>query len=142
MEGVWERQIELVHVILLTLLKQQGTRLSKRSLITLLKEVESVVSLRPLTVETLSNIESGAPSNPVNLLIMKSNVFLLSSGNFKQTDLYIVDIGGEFNILPRSFDIENTVKIRAGDKKFTENGSKCFICTIISYCLKMMWFNP
>ena len=88
MGGVWERQIKSASVILSALLKQHGTSLNDESLITLLKEFESVVSLRPLTVKTLSDIESEHSFDPINLLSMKSNVVLPTPGDFKQPDLY------------------------------------------------------
>ena len=56
MGGVWEHQIKSAHVILSALLKQHGTSLNNKSLITLLTEVESIVNSRPLTVETLGDV--------------------------------------------------------------------------------------
>ena len=79
-EASWERQIKSARVILSALLKQHGTSLNDELLITLLAEVESVVSSRPLTLETLSDIEIEAP---ISLVTMKSNVFLLTPGDFK-----------------------------------------------------------
>ena len=64
-------------------LKQHGTSLNDELLITLLAEVESVVSSRPLTLETLSDIEIEAPLSTISLVTMKSNVFLLTPGDFK-----------------------------------------------------------
>ena len=88
MGGVWERQKKPPSATLSALLKQHGTSLNDESLITLLTEVESIVNSRPLTVETLSDIESEAPLNPINLLTMKSSVVLPPPGYFKQPDLY------------------------------------------------------
>ena len=82
-ETSWERQIKSARVILSALLKQHGTSLNDELLITLLAEVESVVSSRPLTLETLSDIEIEAPLSTISLVTMKSNVFLLTPGDFK-----------------------------------------------------------
>ena len=54
-EATWESQIKSARVILSALLKQHDTSLNDESRITLLAEVESIVSLRPLTVKTLSD---------------------------------------------------------------------------------------
>ena len=107
----WERQIKSTRVILSALLKQRGTSLNNESLITLLTEVESIVSSRPLTMETLSDIEIEAPLSPINLLIIKFNVVLPTPGEFKQPHfhsrqrwrgiLYIVQLGDT-----RSFGID------------------------------------
>ena len=88
MGGVWEQLIKSAHVILSALLKQRGTSLNNESLITQLTKVESIVNSRPLTVETLSDIESETPLCPINLLTMKSSVVLPPTGDFQQPDLY------------------------------------------------------
>ena len=87
-EATWERQIKSARVILSALLKQHGTSLNNELLVTLLEEVESIVSSRPLTLEALSGIEIEAPLSTINLITMKSNVFLLTPGDFKQPDLH------------------------------------------------------
>ena len=85
MGGVWERQIKSVCVVLPALLKQHSTSLHDESLLT---EVESIVNSRPLTMETLGDVGSKAPLNPIKLLTMKFNVVLPPPGNFKKPDLY------------------------------------------------------
>ena len=75
-------------VILSALLKQHCTSLNEESLITLLTEVEPIINLRLLTVETLADIVSEAPFSPINLLTMKSKVVLPPPEGFKQTNLY------------------------------------------------------
>ena len=75
-------------MILSALLNQHGTNLNDESLITLLTEVESIVNLRPLTVETLSDVGIEAPLSLVNLITMKSNVVLSALGDIKKPDLY------------------------------------------------------
>ena len=56
MGGVWKHQIKSACVILSALLKQHGTSLNNKSLITVLTEVESIANSRPLTVETLGDV--------------------------------------------------------------------------------------
>ena len=87
-EATLERQIKSARVILPALLKQHGTSLNDELLITLLAEVESIVSSRSLTLETLSDIEIEAPLSTISLVTMKSNVFLLTPGDFKQPNLH------------------------------------------------------
>ena len=50
-------------------------------------EVESIINSRPLTVETLSDINSLSPSN---LLTMKTNVVMPPPGVFTKPDLYSI----------------------------------------------------
>ena len=51
-------------------------------------EVESIINSRPLTVETLSDINSQIPLSPSNLLTMKTNVVMCPPGVFTKPDLY------------------------------------------------------
>ena len=58
MGGVWERQIWTARAILEGLLKTHGQSLNDEALRTLMAEVEPTINSRPLTVETLSDINS------------------------------------------------------------------------------------
>ena len=51
-------------------------------------EVEAIVNSRPLTVETLSDINSLQPLSPSQLLAMKSKVVMPPPGSFSRPDLY------------------------------------------------------
>ena len=74
--------------ILEGLLKIQGQSLNDEALRTLMAEVESIINSRPLTVETLSDINSQIPLSPSNLLTMKTNVVMPPPGVFTKPDLY------------------------------------------------------
>ena len=85
MGGVWECQIWTARGILEGLLKTHGQSLNDEALRTLMTEVESIINSRPLTVETLSVINSQITSN---LLTMKTNVVMVPPGVFTKPDLY------------------------------------------------------
>ena len=85
MGGVQERQIRTTRGILEGLLKTHGQSLNDEALRTLMAEVESIINSRPLTVETLSDINSQIPLSPSNLLTMKTNV-MPPPGVFKKPD--------------------------------------------------------
>ena len=69
-------------------MKQLGTSLNDKFLVTLLVEVDSKIISRPLIVETINGIGSEAPLYPNNLLTMKTNVVLPPPGIFSRPDLY------------------------------------------------------
>ena len=75
MGGVWKRQIRSAHSILVALLKIHGTSLNDESLRTFLAEVEAIVNTRPITSESLSDVQSPVPLCPMQSLKMKSRVF-------------------------------------------------------------------
>ena len=62
--------------------------LSDESLRTLMAEVEAVINSRPLTVDTISDVNSQIPISPTNLLTMKSKVVMPPPGNFEKADIY------------------------------------------------------
>ena len=51
-------------------------------------EVQSITNSRPLTVKTLSDINSQILLSPSNLLTMKANVVMPPPGFFTKSDLY------------------------------------------------------
>ena len=87
MGGVWERQIRSERSILARLLKNHGTCLKNESLHTLMTEVEAIVNVRPLTVETMNDPQSLTPLSPSHLLTMKSRVIMPPPGSFVRPDL-------------------------------------------------------
>ena len=88
MNGVWEQQIRTARSILKALLKTHGRSLNDEALHTLLIEGETIVNLRPMTTETINDVQSGVPLSPSNILTMKSNVFMPPPGSFGLADSY------------------------------------------------------
>ena len=88
MVGVWERQIRSACTILMSLLHTHGRSLNDESLRTLLAETEAIVNSRPLTVDTLGDVQSEQPICPSNILTMKSKVVLPPPGHFVKADEY------------------------------------------------------
>ena len=76
MGGVWERQIRTAITVISSLLKTHSESINGESLQTLMTEVEAIVNSRPLTVETLSDINSLQPLSQSQLLTMKSKVVM------------------------------------------------------------------
>ena len=85
--GVWERQIRTVRSIL-SLLRTHGESLNDENFRTFLVEAEGIVNSRPLTTETLSDVNSPIPLSPTNLLTMKSTVITAPPGVFDETERY------------------------------------------------------
>ena len=56
MGGVWERQIRSAKSIIAVLLKTHGHSLNDEGLRTLVAEIEAIIHSRPLTVESISEI--------------------------------------------------------------------------------------
>ena len=94
MRGVWKRQIRSARSILVALLKIHGTSLNDESLRTFLAEVEGIVNTRRITSESLSDVHSPVPLCPMQLLTMKSRVFMPLPGEF-QKKTYIVGDSGD-----------------------------------------------
>ena len=88
MGGVWERQMRSARTILEALLKTNGSSLNDENLRTLITETEAIINSRPLTVETLSDINSEMPLSPSHLLTMKTDVILPPPGTFSRPDIY------------------------------------------------------
>ena len=70
------------------LLLTHGRSLNHKSLRTLLAETEAIVNSRPLTVDTLGDVQSEQPICPSNILTMKSKVVLPPPGHFVKADEY------------------------------------------------------
>ena len=103
MGALWECQIRSARGILAALLKTYGHSHNDKGLRTLVVETEAVINSRPLTVESLSHINSEIPLSPSNLLTMKSDVIMPPPGVFNRPDLYsrrrwrrVQHIAGEF----------------------------------------------
>ena len=86
--GVWERQIRTIRSILNALLHTHGHSLNDEAFRTFLTEAEAIVNSRPLTTQTLSDVNSLLPLSPSNLLTMKSNVIAPPPGVFDATEVY------------------------------------------------------
>ena len=89
MGGVWERQILSARNILKSLLKTHGCSLDDESLTTLMVETEAIINSRPMTVDTINDVNSPMPLSPINILTMKSNVVLPPPGEFPRQELYL-----------------------------------------------------
>ena len=88
MGRVWERQIRTARSILNALLKTQGRSLNDEALHTLLIEVEAIVKSRPMTAETINDVQIHVPLSPSNFLTMKSKVIMPPPGSFGPADAY------------------------------------------------------
>ena len=88
MGGVWERQIRTARSILNALLKTYGRSLNHEALHTLLIEVEAIVTSRPVTTETINDVQSHVPLSPSSLLTMKSKVVMPPPGSFGPAHTY------------------------------------------------------
>ena len=101
--GVWECQIRSARSILAGLLKTHGHSLNDEELRTPVAETEAIINSRPLTVESLSDINSEIPLSPSNLLTMK--VMLLchqQECSIDQTCTHVED-GDDCSILLGNF---------------------------------------
>ena len=76
MGGIWERKIRSARTFLEALLKTYGSSLNDEKLRTLITETEAIINSKPLTVETLSDVNSEMPLSPSQLLTMKIDVIL------------------------------------------------------------------
>ena len=85
---VWEHQIHSARNILAASLKTHGQSLNDEGLRTLVAEKEAIINTRPLTVESLSDVNSEIPLSPSNLLNMKSDVIMPPPGAFNRLDLF------------------------------------------------------
>ena len=88
MGGIWERQIRSARSILTALMKAHTGALTEEALCTLMSEAEAIVNSRPLTVESLSDVDSPRPLTPSHLLTMKSQVVMPPPGAFSSPDVY------------------------------------------------------
>ena len=86
--GIWERQIRSARAILNDLLNNHAKSLDTESLQNLMVECETIINSRPLTVDTISNLNSPAPLAPANILTMKSKVILPPTGVFERPDIF------------------------------------------------------
>ena len=62
--------------------------LNDEGLKTLPAEAEIIINSRPLTVESLSDINSEVPLSPRNLVTIKSDTIMPPPRMFKRLDLY------------------------------------------------------
>ena len=88
MGGIWECQIHSAQAIYEGLLKTHVSSLNDENLRALTTETEAIINLRPLTVETLSDVNSEMPLSPSHLPTMKTDVILPPPGTFLRPDIY------------------------------------------------------
>ena len=84
-------------------MKTHGSSLNDENLRTLIIETEAIINSRPLTAETLSDVNSEMPLSPSQLLTMKTDVILPPPGTFLRSVIYsrrrwrrVQHIAGEF----------------------------------------------
>ena len=70
------------------MLKTHAASLNDESLRTLMIETEAIVNSRPLTTNTLCDVNSEMPLSPNNILTMKTKVVMPPPGVFDQADVY------------------------------------------------------
>ena len=87
MSGVWERQIPNARSILAALLKTHGQSFNEEGLRTLVAKTKAIINSRPLTVESLSDVNSEIILSPSNLLAINSDVFMPPPELFNRPDL-------------------------------------------------------
>ena len=96
-------------------LKTHGSSLNDENLRTLITETEAIINSRPLTVETLSDLNSEMPLSPSKLLTMKTNV-ILPPDEHSRDQIFIPEEDGDvFSTLLANFGHD-------GGKNF----SKCY----------------
>eukprot|EP00794_Sanderia_malayensis_P011577 gene11577-12770_t len=86
--GVWERQIKSARSILTAIMQTHPGTLNDESLSTLMAEAEAIINSRPLTVETISEVNSLQPLSPNTLLTQKTKVVMPPPGSFSRPDQY------------------------------------------------------
>ena len=72
----------------MSLLNTHRRSLNDESLRTFLAEIEAIINSRPLTADTLGDVQSKQPICPSNILTMKSTVGLPPPGHFVKADEY------------------------------------------------------
>ena len=88
MGGVWERQIRSARAVLTAILMVHPGQLTDESLRTNLAEVESIIKSRPLTTETIKDVNSLQPISPSMLLTQKTKIIMPPPGKFMPADSY------------------------------------------------------
>ena len=88
MSGIWERLIHSAWAILEGLLKTYGSSLNDEDLRKLITKTEANINSRPLTVETLSDVNSEMSLSPSHLLKMNTDVILPPPGSLLRPDIY------------------------------------------------------
>ena len=89
MSGSWERQIRTVRNILPSMLEESGCQLDDESFRTLMKEIQAIVSSRPLALNDMSSTDLLQPLTPNHLSTMKTKVLMPPLGVFLREDLYL-----------------------------------------------------
>ena len=68
--------------------KKHGESINDESLRTLLAEVEEIINSRPITCDNIGDVSSIVSLNPMQLLNMKTNVFMPPPGIFQKEHMY------------------------------------------------------
>ena len=86
--GIWECHIRSARAILEGLLKTHGSSLNDENLRKVITETEATINPKPVTVETLSDVNSEMPLSPSHLLTMTTDVILAPCATFLRPDIY------------------------------------------------------
>ena len=86
--GVLEWQIRSARSILSVMLRNHDESLSDESLCALLVEVEGIINSRPITCESIGDVNSIIPLSPMQLLSSKTRVVIPPPGTFQKEDMY------------------------------------------------------
>ena len=102
--GVWERQIRSARRIL-SAQKSWWWFLSDESLryLTLLVEVEGIINSRPITCESIGDVNSIISLSPMQLLSSKTSVVMPPPGTFQKEGMYCRKQWRRVQHLPNEF---------------------------------------
>ena len=87
MGSIWECKICSAWTIFKTLLKTHSSNSNDENLRTLIMETGAIINSRPLTVETLSDVNNEIILSPSHLLTLKTDVILSPPGTFSKPDI-------------------------------------------------------
>ncbi|XP_048048363.1 uncharacterized protein LOC125269515 [Megalobrama amblycephala] len=103
MGGVWERPIQTVRSVLMSILDQSAARLDSSFLRTFMYEVMAIVNSRPLTSEHISDRVGPEPLTANHILTMKPSIIAPPPGEFVREDLYLQKRWKRVQVLANEF---------------------------------------
>ena len=86
---IWESQIHSARTIYEALMKTNGSSLNYENLRTLITQAEAIINSRPLTIETLSDVNTEMHISPSQLLSMKTDFILAPPGTLSRPNRYL-----------------------------------------------------
>ena len=70
------------------MLRNHGESLNDESLCTLLLEIEVTIITRPITCESIGDVNSITPFSPIQLLSSRTRVVMPPPGTFQKQEMY------------------------------------------------------